>query len=415
MTTHEPQTAIELLRDHLATHDRPVAFLFGAGSSSAVRVPSKVTTQNDGATRAPLPLIPDTSGLTALCATATAAIGKAQADAWAEMVTECKALEQDPNVENILSRIRAKRDALGASDELLGLDRKAWEVTERTVRKTIAKAASPDEDDIPGRLPHHDLARWVKCISRIHAVEIFTTNYDMLFERAFDETRLASFDGFIGSHRSFFSAEAVENDDVLPGPSWVRLWKIHGSVNWGLVEDETGLNRISRGETSEEGEMILPSHRKYDESRKQPYRALLDRLARVLARPDALMVTCGFSYSDQHINSIIFAALEHHPKSHVIALVHGALDKESRLVQAARDRSNLIVLAGDHAIIGGRLGTWRLASPMSDARPRALADLFEPAGTAQNGDELAGTLHVGDFVRLAAFLADMGPDESRRS
>lgn len=410
MITHEPQQAIEMLRDHLATHDRPIVFLFGAGSSSAVRIPARIP---EGEGRDTRPLVPDTYALTSLCAAAVEEIGEVQSTAWAEMIKECKVLQQDPNVENILSRIRAKREALGVSDKLLSLDQGAWEVVENTVRKTIAKAVSPDEDDIPERLPHHDIARWVKRISRKHAVEIFTTNYDMLFERVFDELRVASFDGFIGSHRPFFSAEAVENDDVLPGSSWVRLWKIHGSVNWRLVKYGTGSDRISRGETSEEGELILPSQRKYDESRKQPYRALLDRLARVLARPDALMVTCGFSFSDQHINAIIFDALDNHPKSHVIALVHGGLDMESHLVRAALDRSNLIVLAADQAIMGGRRGAWHLASPMSDPRPRVLAELFEPGDPAKDEDELSGTLHVGDFVRLAAFLADMSPDESQ--
>jgi len=407
MTTHDPRKAVEILRDHLATHDRPVTFLFGAGSSSSVRVPV-----DDGDKES---LIPDTSGLTSACATAVKALGESQDAAWVAMGKECEELEQAPNVENVLTRIRAKRDALGPTDQLLNLDRTAWDVLEATVRETIATAVNPPDDRIPQDLPHHNFVRWVKFISRKHAVEVFTTNYDILFERALDDLRVASFDGFIGSHRPFFSAEAIENDDVLPGSSWLRLWKIHGSVNWCLVSGAAGSKRISRGVPSNDGEMILPSHRKYDESRKEPYRALLDRMARVLSRADALMVTCGFSFSDQHINAVIFDALEHYPKSHVIALVYGNLDLDSHLVQAAKDRSNLIVLAADQAIIGGRLGTWRLASPMGDTKPRVLADLFEVDDAANGEDELTGKMHVGDFVRMAAFLADMGPDEGQGS
>lgn len=36
MAAHDPQRVVELLRDHLAAHDKQLLFLFGAGTSSAV-------------------------------------------------------------------------------------------------------------------------------------------------------------------------------------------------------------------------------------------------------------------------------------------------------------------------------------------------------------------------------------------
>lgn len=38
MVSRDPKKAIETLRDHLASHDKPLAFLMGAGTSCAVKV-----------------------------------------------------------------------------------------------------------------------------------------------------------------------------------------------------------------------------------------------------------------------------------------------------------------------------------------------------------------------------------------
>ena len=38
VATHDAQKILADFRDHLARHDKPLAFLFGAGTSCAVRV-----------------------------------------------------------------------------------------------------------------------------------------------------------------------------------------------------------------------------------------------------------------------------------------------------------------------------------------------------------------------------------------
>ena len=53
---HDAQKALADLRDHLARHDKPIAFFFGAGTSCAVAVP-------DGGQQSK-PLIPAVAGLT---------------------------------------------------------------------------------------------------------------------------------------------------------------------------------------------------------------------------------------------------------------------------------------------------------------------------------------------------------------
>ena len=48
-------------------------------------------------------------------------------------------MKQDPNVENILSRLRMMLNAVGNTDTLLGLRKDEIEKLEESVRKTIAE------------------------------------------------------------------------------------------------------------------------------------------------------------------------------------------------------------------------------------------------------------------------------------
>ena len=154
--------------------------------------------------------------------------------------------------------------------------------------------------------------------------------------------------------------------------------------------------------------MIYPSHRKYDESRQQPYLALLTRLRTALDRDDALLVTAGYSFSDQHINSIIFSALDNRPRAHAIALQFADSHPTDPLSKDARGRRNLLVLARNAATIGGTWGEWRLKEAV-DERTAPFMDLaFDSDAVPEPGvPPLTGRFRLGDFVWLSRFLAAM--------
>jgi hypothetical protein len=80
------------------------------------------------------------------------------------------------------------------------------------------------------RTPYTELAAWIGGTDRWHPIEIFTPNYDLLMEEAFERLEIPFFDGFSGSFQPFFDPSSISNDD-LP-PRWARLWKLHGSLGW---------------------------------------------------------------------------------------------------------------------------------------------------------------------------------------
>ena len=346
--THDPIRFVTDLRDHLARHDKPISFLFGAGTSCAVgeRTPAESTDFR--------PLIPAILPLTERCKEHATTLGDEFKTAWATLESECPTGRGHPNVEDILSKVRMKREAMGTNDELCGLDKTGMTTLEAEITKTIANIVNPSEDKFPEKMPHDQLAQWVKNVSREHPLEIFTPNYDLLLERSLERAFIPVFDGFVGSYKPFFHVDCVEVDAFLPGPEWVRLWKIHGSVNWSLTKTEAGL-RVYRGAITDQPVVIMPSHLKYDESRKQPYLALLDRLGRVLDRDDSLLITCGYSFADQHINALIFSVLESRERANVVALQFDALDETQPAVQFASRVPRLLVAGPGHALIGGQL------------------------------------------------------------
>lgn len=388
--TFDPAIETQKLRDHLASHDKPIIFLFGAGTSASVRAKDSQ------------PLIPAVAQLTERCAEAVKDLGTTFDAAWDLIVDSLPAGHR--TIEDILSAVRRMRAAVLPGDKLAGLAAEEIEDLEAAIQEAISREVRPSEDRFPDQLPHRALSRWIARIDRASALEIFTTNYDTLFERALEEEWVAVFDGFVGSRRPFFSPASLAREPMAPGRRWTRLWKIHGSVTWALEAPGTPAQRIVRGEEQESGELILPSLLKYDESRKQPYVAMMDRLRRVLAdREDVILLTAGYSFGDQHINEVIFEALAANPRLHVFATSFGDPDPNGELAVAARQRSNILVLGRTKAIVGGQEGPWELNDPAT--HQSRLDGIFVPSGGWGGGAApVTGELELGDFNVLCRLL-----------
>jgi hypothetical protein len=404
--THDPERFIQLLRDHLAAHDKRLVFLFGAGTSSAVNVappPAKGTAPKHE------PLIPAVALMTELCKTAVESVSPAHAVAWGLLEAECCALGEDPQIESMLGRLRLKVDAAGPTDTPLGLDQAQLAAFETKVRDTIAALASPLESTIPEAVPHEEFARWIRHARRRYPVEVFTTNYDILIERSLERMRIPLFDGFVGSYRPYFSPDAIESDATMPGPDWTRVWKLHGSTNWQLV-DHMAVRLSATGA----GDMILPSHRKYDESRKMPYLALMDRFARCLSADGSLLVTCGYSWSDEHVNATILTAMDNHPANGVVALLYPELDEVPQLVALAERRDNLMVIAPREGILRGKRHQWALPSDITRATASFLDISFDSDAMPEGSNgSVTGRMRLGDFTFFCNFLAAMNPETNR--
>jgi hypothetical protein len=392
---HDPRREIEKLRESLGSHDKPLAFLIGAGASCAARG------SDDN------PLVPALAELARRCKEAVALLGDEDTTAYELIGDELRGRHgREATVEEVLSSVREKVAAMTDADKLSGASRAQLVAIEAELRKTIATAANPEESRFPDELPHRAFGRWLTRIERKVAIEVFTTNYDTLLERGFEEERTPVFDGFVGSRRPFFSTASLLHPEAAPARNWTRLWKIHGSVNWHWAKESDGGKRIVRGAESTEGELIFPSVHKYDESRKQPYVAMLEHLRHVLDRDtETLLVAAGYSFGDEHINEVIFDALEVRDRTHLVALQFEELSDEHDLVKRAKRRHNVIVYGPKTAIVRGNRAGWRLNEPVSDPTSDLLDIPFDSdAEPEKDKVSLTGRMRLGDFAVLARFL-----------
>ena len=393
MHKHDPVRQTSFIQQALSQNRKPIGFFLGAGCPLSIRVNER---QEDGETITD-PLIWDVAGLTKVIADQLSSKDVTNPSTWDKIV---KIVADDggdgSNIELLLSRIRVFASVAGAGDvrgltaaELIALDTNVCDVISKEVRRDL-----PAKDS-----PYHNLAIWIRSIRRERPVHLFTTNYDLLMEQALEESSAPYFDGFIGARKAFFDLAAVEDEGLLP-PRWTRLWKIHGSLNWRL-EGKTDVVR-SDEKTDKQSYLIYPSHLKYDQSRKMPYLAMLDRLKAFLLAPSSLLFICGYSFADEHINDVICRSLEANPTAHVFACVFGELERENYKLarQCALATPNLSLLGFDKAIIGRTLGEWSGDGTDELALPSSIL--------VKDGDNVA--LRLGDFAALGMLLRGLSGD-----
>jgi hypothetical protein len=398
--THDPEYESSKLRDHLSAPDRPTIFLIGAGASASVRGTDRMV------------LIPAVIALTEQCRIKAASLGAWAEQVWDGTVKNLAAGTRPTSqitIEDILSSLRDKISAMSAGDTSLGATVDQLKDLESIITREIVDAANPSADRVPDTLPHDSLARWIARGARSTAVEIFTTNYDTLIEKALERERLPIFDGFVGSETPFFLASSMSHASMAPGKDWTRLWKIHGSINWKLEKDDSRGSRIVRALPGVDAHMILPSSQKYDESRKLPYIAMLDRLSKSLVdRVDPILVVIGYSFGDQHINEILLDALEAQPRMHLVALQYSDPVPGDALWNIATKFSNVLAYGPDIAIIGGTPGAWQLVEEVAERTAPRIDPVFDSdAVVEKDAPALSGKFRLGDFNWLALFLDEI--------
>lgn len=315
-------------------------------------------------------------------------------------------LPNDANIESILNRIRIYRELIAESGEaeydgIKGA--KAAKALDSAICHTICDiiGAKP-----PKSLePHNRFAQWLRslCFSRNYPVEIFTTNYDLLFEKSMEKFGIPFFDGFIGSVNPFFLPESVDaefdgtNEISCPPKSWTRLWKIHGSINWykqnSCEENDGIITRSSKLKPKEEEElMIYPTRDKYTQSRKLPFIAFQDRLHRFISSGERLLIILGYSFSDEHLNEIIFQGLRSNPRLAVTSFVYGGLSE--RLEEYCRVHRNLAIYGSDKASVGGLSAKWNNI-------PNEIAEKYDSFWDPEKKQ-----FKLGDFNCFTSFLEE---------
>lgn len=380
--THCPYRQSTLLQQSLAPDKMRIAFLLGAGCPVSIRMSDGPGTK---------PLIPDIRGLTDLVNSKLSESVEYKTSYSTLLNRFNGSAPANPTIEDILSHVRALQDVVREGN-IDGLDKTTLTKLDAEICAITTRVVGVDLPQ--SNTPYHQLATWIGGIQRAHPIEIFTPNYDLLVEQALEAHKIPYFDGFVGSKQAFFDLTSMEND-ALP-PRWARLWKVHGSVNWWRTKEDEVVRR--EGPSEGDRQMIYPSHLKYDQSRRMPYLAMLDRLREFLARGQAVLVTCGYSFADQHLNEVILHGLRSNPTAICFGLLRGERAKYANPIAKARMTPNLSLLASDGAVLGTSERDWRADG--QTGHPLHGISVTSDDATSKNCKLL-----LGDFKYFGAFLA----------
>jgi hypothetical protein len=142
-------------------------------------------------------------------------------------------------------------------------------------------------------------------------VDYLVLNYDTLIESALALQKLRFADGMCGGSSAWWDTTTFEAECLD-----ARVLKIHGSIDWCELSDDPLPRRVSKSLKLPAGNnqnvLIWPASTKYRETQRDPYAQLIGLARRILHPPSGtqmVLVVCGYSFGDSHINLEIDRAL----------------------------------------------------------------------------------------------------------
>jgi len=228
------------------------------------------------------------------------------------------------NLEEILGTLYSKRSYLKGVGEEDGLnDYLIWLIESQIYTSINIDCTSGNAEKSLGlykqfyqklSLRNKDLAR----------VNVFTTNNDLLSETALGYLNINYNNGFSsGLSRTFnparfsytFSRKIDSSmEKYEPLENMVYLYKLHGSISWIESDDNSFFNikevDVEPNHPSQNNNVLIyPTPLKQNMSLGSPYADLIREFQNKLLLPHGVLIVIGYSFSDEHINNAIYAAL----------------------------------------------------------------------------------------------------------
>jgi hypothetical protein len=228
---------------------------------------------------------------------------------------------------------------------------------------------------------------------RLH---VFTTNYDRLIEHGCDLAGLRIVDRFVGALNPVFRSSRVEVDMHYNPPGIrgeprfmegvVRVTKLHGSLDWRYDPSISAIRRyaIPFGAPDDHTDvpkapidtvMIYPNPAKDVETTSYPYAELFRDMAAALCRPNAVIVTYGYGFGDDHINRVLIDMLAI-PSTHIVIIAFAADDRIKSFCARTR-AAQVTLLIGPHFAALDNLVEHYLPKPALDYVTGRLTELMK--------------------------------------
>lgn len=285
-----------------------------------------------------------------------------------------------------------------ALDERLRRLLQAILATERAIG-TATKTASDKANRIRRLLGSFLLTFGSRAATR-ERLHIFTTNYDRVVEYGCDLLGLRVLDRFVGRLEPVFQASRLGIDlhynppGIRGEPRYlegvVRLTKLHGSLDWRHEQEASGASRILRTalpfgaaddhpelpEHPRDGLIVYPNPAKDVETLEYPYAELFRDFAAATCQPNAVLMTYGYGFGDDHINRTVRDMLTI-PSTHLAILsFDGASGRIVRFCEAVGRDEQITLLVGPHFGDLATLVEHYLPKPAIDRTTWRMVDLL---------------------------------------
>lgn len=137
----------------------------------------------------------------------------------------------------------------------------------------------------------------------------------------------------------------------------MRLTKLHGSLDWHLNKEVRQIHRkgIPFGAPSNHTDMpkqpldtvmIYPNPAKDVETTQYPYAELFRDFAASICRPNAVVVTYGYGFGDDHINRVLLDMLTI-PSTHLVIIAYEGDIRVKSFCEETR-KAQVSLLIGPH-------------------------------------------------------------------
>lgn len=186
-------------------------------------------------------------------------------------------------------------------------------------------------------------------------INIFTTNYDLFNEVTLENLGIHYTNGFKGTVQRLFDPSMFHlrlvDDTNRYKEKWdtvrkfVKLFKIHGSVDWSYDEASKKVLQRDVSHSSQENVLIYPTINKHIETQQTPYSELFRELTNNIQKKDTTLIVIGYGFPDQHINHLLSQALSN-PSFNLIVLGNREEKNASKFIENNKDFVNFHFIGG---------------------------------------------------------------------
>ena len=218
----------------------------------------------------------------------------------------------EKNIENLLSHCEASLAFISAKKDREKVDGFLEKMRESIRKRCTDFLAEKSSFNITAHIDF--LRRVARRPANKNRFMLYTTNYDLCFEKSASQAQFVIIDGFsFTSPRqydpAYYGYDIVRKLDYskqtnVPIEALFYLYKLHGSVNWD--ETDTG---IVQNDSPKHPCMIYPASSKYQSSYRQPYLEMVSRYLQAIRQPSNTLLVLGFGFADDHLVAPIQSAL----------------------------------------------------------------------------------------------------------